>query len=84
MAVRIRLKRVGGKNNPAYRIVVADARSPRDGRFIEKIGAHDPVRGWEHSKVDVDRLNFWLERGAQPTKGVANIIKKLKIPVKVV
>jgi ribosomal protein S16 len=84
LAVRIRLKRVGGKNNPAYRIVVADARSPRDGRFIEKIGAHDPVRGWEHSKVDVDRLNFWLERGAQPTKGVANIIKKLKIPVKVV
>ena len=83
MAVRIRLRRVGGKNNPSYRIVVADARFPRDGRFIEKIGVHDPARGWEHSRLDVERLNFWLERGAQPTKTVASIIKKLKIPAKI-
>lgn len=80
MAVRIRLKRVGGKNNPSFRIVVADARSPRDGRFIERIGEYDPVRGWSKCRIDADRLNYWLRNGAQPSRTVSDIIRKLKIP----
>lgn len=79
MAVMIRLRRVGGKNQPYFRVVVADSRSPRDGRFIEKLGYYDPIRGQEFARVDRDRARYWLERGAQPTKTVRDIFKRLQI-----
>ncbi len=79
MAVVIRLKRVGGKNEPHYRIVVADSRSPRDGRFIEKLGHYDPVKGQEFSRVDRDRAAYWLGQGAQPSKTVRDIFKRLRV-----
>ncbi len=79
MAVVIRLRREGGKKQPHYRVVVADSRSPRDGRFIEKIGHYDPARGQEAAVVDGERARHWLERGAQPSDTVKQIFKKLKI-----
>ena len=79
MAVVIRLKRIGGKNDPHYRIVVADSRNPRDGRFIEKLGHYNPVRGQEFSRVDRERARYWLDRGAQPTKTVKDIFKRLRV-----
>ena len=74
--VKIRLKRIGSKNNPVYRIVVADSRSPRDGRFIEEIGTYQPVQKGENIKFDLERAKYWLDRGAQPTETVASFIKK--------
>lgn len=74
--VRIRLKRCGAKNNPAYRIVVADNRSPRDGRFIEEIGSYQPRRKGKKYDLDLDRANYWVERGALPSETVASFIKK--------
>ena len=68
MAVKIRLKRMGQKKAPFYRIVVADSRSPRDGRFIEEIGTYDP-------KVDEEAAKKWLNNGAQPTEVVGKIFK---------
>ncbi len=79
MAVVIRLRREGGKNQPHYRVVVADSRSPRDGRFIEKIGHYDPVRGQEAAVVDGERARYWLEQGARPSETVGRIFKKLDI-----
>lgn len=79
MAVAIRLKRVGGKKQTHYRIVVADSRSPRDGRFIENLGYFDPIRGQESARVDRERARHWLEKGAQPSKTVRDIFKRLKI-----
>jgi small subunit ribosomal protein S16 len=76
MAVRIRLKRIGAKNSPAYRIVVTDSRSPRDGRFIEEIGSYVPGRKQDKYKLDLDRANYWLKVGALPTETVASMIKK--------
>ncbi len=76
MAVRIRLKRIGAKNTPAYRIVVTDSRSPRDGRFIEEIGSYVPDRKQDKYKIDLDRANYWLKVGALPTETVASMIKK--------
>lgn len=75
MAVKIRLKRMGKKKAPFYRIVVADARSPRDGRFIEEIGTYDP--NMEPSKVTFDKelTEKWLKNGAQPTEVVAKLLK---------
>ena len=70
MAVRIRLKRMGAKKQPRYRIVVADARSPRDGRFIEEIGFYNPLADPAEVKIDQDRAKKWLARGAQPTDTV--------------
>jgi len=77
MSTKIRLTRGGAKKRPYYRIVVADARAPRDGRFIEKIGAYDPMlkKGDPNRvKVDVERAKHWLERGAQPTDRVARFL----------
>ena len=76
MPVRIRLRRVGTKNVPAYRIVVADGHSPRDGRFIENIGTYDPQKATNNFKVDVERAKFWIGRGAQPSNTVRSILKK--------
>ncbi len=75
MAVKIRLKRMGKKKNPFYRIVVADARSPRDGRFIEEIGYYDPTKQPSEIKVDVEAAKKWLDCGAQPTETVGKILK---------
>ena len=76
MAVKIRLKRTGAKNKPCYRIVVADARSQRDGRFIENLGYYDPRH--EDEKINVERADYWLSVGAIPSETVTDIIKRAK------
>ena len=78
MAVRIRLKRVGTKNTPAYRVVVADNRSPRDGKFIEEIGSYSPLQKGANFNIKLDRADFWISRGAQPSGTVASFLKKAK------
>ena len=75
MAVKIRLRRMGQKKAPFYRIVVADSRSPRDGRFIEEIGYYDPTCEPSVIKVDEEAAKKWLNNGAQPTEQVAKIFK---------
>ncbi len=75
MAVKIRLRRMGQKKAPYYRIVVADANSPRDGRFIEEIGTYDPTREPSAYSVDEEAAKKWLNNGAQPTDVVAKIFK---------
>src|SRR5438270_7021639 len=76
MAVKIRMKRVGAKNAPVFRIVVADGRSPRDGKFIEEIGTYQPLKKGDNFKLDMDRARYWLGKGAQPSDTVASFIKK--------
>lgn len=76
MAVKIRLRRMGAKKNPFYRIVVADSRYPRDGRFIEEIGTYDPLKTPADVKIDVDKAKQWIANGAQPTDTVKDILKK--------
>src|SRR5881392_1241157 len=76
MAVKIRMKRVGTKNLPVFRIVVADGRSPRDGKFIEEIGTYQPLKKGDNFKLDLDRAKYWLSKGAQPSDTVASFIKK--------
>jgi small subunit ribosomal protein S16 len=78
MAVAIRLRRQGAKNRPYYKIVVADKRSPRDGKFIEIIGTYDPMQEGENYRIDLDRAEYWLGVGAKPTQTVASIINKSK------
>jgi small subunit ribosomal protein S16 len=78
MPVRIRMKRVGAKNSPYYRIVVADGRSPRDGKFIEEIGTYQPLKKDDNFKLDIARADYWVSKGAQPTETVASFIKKTK------
>ena len=75
MAVKIRLARHGSKGNPFYRIVVADSRSPRDGRFIDRIGTYDPQKEPSDIKVDEEKAREWLEKGAQPTDQMKNLLK---------
>ena len=75
MAVRIRLRRVGSKKNPIWRIVVADKRSPRDGRTIETIGRYNPQTNPSLIDLDDDKIRAWLGKGAQPTEAVARLIK---------
>ena len=77
--VKIRLKRMGKKKAPRYRIVVADARSPRDGRFIEEIGLYDPTQEPSLYKVDEEAAKKWLSTGAQPTETVAKLLKQAGI-----
>ena len=79
MAVKIRLKRMGQKKAPFYRIVVADARAPRDGKFIEEIGTYDPNQNPSVFKVDEEAAKKWLNNGAQPTEVVAKIFKQAGI-----
>ncbi len=76
MAVKIRLKRMGAKKTPFYRVVVADSRSPRDGRFIEEIGYYNPVSNPVQIKIDNDKAKSWLEKGAQPSDTVRSLLKK--------
>ena len=76
MAVKIRLKRMGAKKAPFYRIVVADARSPRDGKFIESIGYYEPVTTPANVKIDEEKAMKWMGNGAQPTDTVKNLFSK--------
>ena len=75
MAVKIRLRRIGAKKAPFYRIVVADSRYPRDGRFIEEIGYYDPTKEPSGVKVDAEKAQKWIKNGAQPTDTVKKILK---------
>ncbi len=77
--VRIRLRRQGKRNQPSYRIVVADARAPRDGRFIEIIGFYNPRTEPPTMKVNEERARYWLSVGAQPTEPVARILRKVGV-----
>jgi len=76
MAVKIRLKRIGAKNQPVFRIVVADGRSPRDGKFIEELGTYWPRKKTDKVTFDLERAKYWLSKGAQPSETVASFIKK--------
>ena len=76
MAVKIRLRRMGAKRAPFYRIVVADSRYPRDGRFIEEIGTYTPTTTPSEVKVDADKAKQWIANGAQPTDTVKALLKK--------
>ena len=79
MAVKLRLKRMGSKQKPFYRIVAADSRSPRDGRFIETVGTYNPIAKSDNVKVDEEKAMYWLNNGAQPTDTVKNILSKTGI-----
>ena len=74
--VKIRLRRMGAKKAPYYRIVVADSRCPRDGRFIEEVGTYDPMADSEKLKVNQERVAYWIANGAQPTDTVRGLLKK--------
>ena len=74
--VKIRLRRMGAKKAPFYRIVVADSRSPRDGRFIEEIGTYDPLSESNSLHVDLERAKYWIANGAQPTDTVKDLLKR--------
>jgi len=76
MAVKIRMKRIGAKNKPFFRIVVADSRSPRDGKCIEELGTYQPQKKGENFKLDLPRAQYWVSKGAQPSETVASFIKK--------
>ena len=76
--VKIRLRRMGAKKAPYYRVVVADSRSPRDGRFIEELGIYDPMTDGEKLKLDTERVKYWISKGAQPTDTVRGLLKKLE------
>ncbi len=77
MAVKIRLRRMGAKKAPFYRIVVADSRYPRDGRFIEELGYYDPTKEPSVIKVDTEKVDQWMKNGAQPTDTVKALLKRI-------
>jgi small subunit ribosomal protein S16 len=79
MAVKIRLKRMGMKKHPFYRVIVADERSPRDGRFIEEIGTYDPMKNPAEVKINAEKAQYWLKTGARPTDTVKVLLKKTGI-----
>ena len=83
MAVKIRLRRMGAKKKPFYRIIVADSRSPRDGRFIEELGTYDPLKDPSEVKVDGDKALEWIKNGAQPTDRVKILLEKAGVPISV-
>ncbi|MBE6627421.1 MAG: 30S ribosomal protein S16 [Clostridia bacterium] len=76
MAVKMRLRRMGAKKAPFYRVIVADSRSPRDGRFIEEIGYYNPLTNPAEIKIDAEKAKKWLGNGAQPTETVKSLLKK--------
>ena len=78
MAVKIRLARHGAKKSPYYRVVVANATSPRDGRFIEEVGRYNPCANPTYIKLDLEKIDSWLANGAQPTEVVTKLIAKVK------
>lgn len=79
MATKIRLKRMGAKKSPFYRVVVADSRAPRDGRFIDELGYYDPTKQPEIVKIDAEKALSWLKTGAQPSETVKALLKKAGI-----
>lgn len=79
MAVKIRLRRMGAKKAPFYRVVVADSRSPRDGKFIEEIGFYNPIAEPANVKIDADKAKEWIAKGAQPSDTVRSLLKKAGI-----
>ncbi len=79
MAVKIRLRRMGAKKAPFYRVVVADSRYPRDGRFIEEIGYYNPMKEPSEIKIDAEKAQKWLNNGAQPTDTVKALLKKCDV-----
>ncbi len=79
MAVKIRLRRMGAKKAPFYRVVVADSRFPRDGRFIEEIGYYDPTKNPSVFEIDAEKAKKWIANGAQPTDTVRSLLKKKEI-----
>lgn len=79
MAVKIRLKRMGAKKAPFYRVVVADSRFPRDGRFIEEIGTYNPLTNPSEFKIDMEKVTKWIANGAQPTDTVKTLLKKSSV-----
>ena len=76
MAVKMRLRRMGAKKAPTYRVIIADSRSPRDGRFIEEIGYYNPLTEPADIKIDAEKAKKWLSNGAQPTETVKSLLKK--------
>jgi small subunit ribosomal protein S16 len=78
MAVKIRLKRIGAKNTPVFRIVVADGRSPRDGKCLEELGTYHPQKKVDNYTLDLARADYWVSKGAQPSETVASFIKRAK------
>jgi small subunit ribosomal protein S16 len=76
MAVKMRLRRMGAKKAPFYRVIVADSRSPRDGRFIEEIGYYNPLTSPAEIKIDAEKAKKWISNGAQPTETVKSLLKK--------
>lgn len=78
MSVKIRLKRIGAKNSPVYRVVVADARSPRDGKCIEEVGTYQPQQTGVNFTLKLDRIDYWVSVGAQPSDTVSSMIRKLR------
>ena len=78
MAVKIRLKRIWAKNTPVFRIVVADSRSPRDGKFLEELGTYHPLQKGNNYTLKLDRAEHWIKNGAQPSETVASFIKKAR------
>ncbi len=82
MAVRIRLARAGAKKRPFYRIVAADARSPRDGRFLERLGTYDPTADPPRVELEADRVQHWLGLGARPSQTVARLLRRHLEPPK--
>jgi small subunit ribosomal protein S16 len=83
VAVRIRLKRFGAKNRAQWRVVVADAKSPRDGRFIEQVGAYNPLEDPAVVDLKIERIENWISKGARPTDTVKSLIKQAKAKAKV-
>ena len=79
MTVRIRLRRTGAKKQPSYRVVIADSRAPRDGRFVEVIGHYNPLTDPPEVQIDEEKARFWLKRGAQPSEPVARLLSKMGI-----
>lgn len=78
MAVSIRLRREGAKNSPFYRVVVADKKSPRDGKFLELIGTYDPKKKGDNFSVKLDRADYWISKGAQPSATIRSFLKKAR------
>ena len=78
MSVSIRLRREGSLNNPYYKVVVADKRSPRDGKFIEIVGNYDPKKPGQNMNLALDRIDYWIDRGAQPSDTVRSLVKKAR------
>ena len=78
MSVSIRLRREGALNRPYYKVVVADQRSPRDGKFIEIIGNYDPKKVGDNANIDISRAEYWISKGAQPSDTVRSLIKRVR------